>query len=240
MIDLGVYVSTQDEEIFIEACLKNIVKVFPQVEVIDLGSQDKTVEIVRRLGVPVNQHILTAPSSKYSFDGPAQQWTQLKNDYANKHDWILILDGDEIFDEENLLRLKSKVFDRDTDIKKHNIPIREYTAYHIGWRMCRIVRGQKQISEMKPSGTKLYKSSNYYFDRGWPGEILKRNPMVDNPRERAKDIKEECDVWCWHTVLLQRSTLPERTARKKKREERQKYYDEQLSWENVEEWPWLK
>lgn len=237
-MDLGVYVSTLDEEVFIEACLKNIVKVFPEVEVIDLGSTDQTVDIVRRLGVPVNEHILTPPSSKYAFDGPPQQWTKLKNDYANKHEWILLLDGDEIFDEENLRRLKAKVFDRTTDVKKHNIPVREYTAYHIGWRMCRIINGQKQISEMKPSGTKLYKSSDYSFDRGWPGEVLKRNPKIDNPRNRAKDIKEECDVWCWHTVLLQRSSVPERTARKKKRDERWQYYDEQLSWETVEEWPW--
>jgi hypothetical protein len=226
-MDLGVYVSTLDEDVFIEATLKNIVKVFPQVEVIDLGSRDKTVEIVKRLGVPINEHVLTPKTGKNTFDGPPQQWTQLKNDYANKHEWIMILDGDEIFDEENLLGIKAKA--------ESNTRI---TAYHIGWRMCREVKGVKQVSNMKPSGTKLYKSSDYYFKRGWPGEILKRNPDVDNPRERHKDIKEECDVWCWHTVLLNRSSTPERTARRKKKDERWNYYNEQLEWEDVDKWPW--
>lgn len=227
-MDLGVYVSTLDEEYFIEEALKNIVKVFPQVQVIDLGSKDKTMEIVKRLGVSINEHNLTQKTAKYSFDGPAQQWTQLKNDYANKHDWILLLDGDEIFDEDNLRRLKAKA---------HADPV-IYTAYHIGWKMCREVGGQKQVSEMKPSGTKLYRSADYYFKRGWPGEILKRTVGIDNARERNKEPKESTDAWCWHCVLLPRSSTPERTARRKKKDERWSYYDEQLEWENVEEWPW--
>lgn len=227
-MDLGVYVSTLDEEIFISSALKNVIKVFPQIEVIDLGSRDATVPIVQSLGVPVNEHVLPNKSSKYSFDGPAQAWTELKNEYANKHDWILLLDGDEIFDEENLRRLKAKAL-ADPVI---------YTAYHIGWKMLREVNGQKQVSEMKPSGTKLYRSADYSFDRGWPGEILKRNPSVINNRERNKEPKEYTDVWCWHAVLLNRSSSPERTARRKKRIERWKYYDEQLSWEDVDKWPW--
>ena len=231
-MNLGVYVSTLDEEVLIEAALKNVVKVFPQVEVIDLGSKDSTLEIVRRLGVPINEHVLPDKSSKYSFDGPGQKWTELKNEYANKHDWILLLDGDEIFDEENLRRLKAKAYSEPVN------GVVRYTAYHIGWKMVREVDGQKQVSEMKPSGTKLYRSSDYSFDRGWPGEILKRNPLIKNNRERNKEPMEACDVWCWHGVLLNRSSLPERTARRKKRQERLKYYDEQLKWKDVDKWPW--
>ena len=227
-MDLGVYVSTLDEDVLIEAALENLVKVFPQVEVIDLGSRDKTIEIVKRLGVPINKHVLPNKTSKNSFDGPPQQWTQLKNDYANKHDWILLLDGDEIFDEDNLRRLKAKA---------HSEPV-IYTAYHIGRKMVREVDGQKQVSEMKPSGTKLYRSADYYFKRGWPGEILKRTVGIDNARERNKEPKEHTDVWCWHAVLLNRSSSPERTARRKKRLERWKFYDEQLEWEDVDKWPW--
>ena len=155
-MDLGVYVSTLDEDVLIEAALKNIIKVFPQVEVIDLGSKDSTLEIVRRLGVPINEHVLPDKSSKYSFDGPGQKWTELKNEYANKHEWILLLDGDEIFDEENLLKLKAKS---------------EFggncTGYHIGWKMVREVGTKIQVSNMIISGTKLYKGSDYYFMRGW-------------------------------------------------------------------------
>ncbi len=234
-MDLGVYVSTLDEERFIEAALKNVVKVFPQVEVIDLGSRDETVAIVKRLGVPINEHFLPNKSSKYSFDGPAQAWTDLKNKYANKHDWILLLDGDEIFDEENLLRLKAKAYSEPDP----RTGVRRYTAYHIGWKMLREVNGQKQVSEMKPSGTKLYRSADYSFDRGWPNEILKRNPLVHNARDRNREPKEYTDVWCWHAVLLNRSSSPERTARRKKRIERWSYYDTELEWEDVDKWPWM-
>ncbi len=227
-MDLGVYVSTLDEDVFIEATLKNIIKVFPRVEVIDLGSKDKTVEIVKRLGVPINQHVLTPKTGKNTFDGPPQQWTQLKNDYANKHEWIMILDGDEIFDEDHLRRLKANLESES-----------RYTSYHIGWRMCREVSGVKQVSNMKPSGTKLYKSSDYYFDRGWPREILKRNPDTLNHKYSDRDIKEQCTVWCWHVVLLNRSSTPERTARRKKRTERWGFYDTELEWEDVEKWPWM-
>ena len=231
-MNLGVYVSTLDEEILIEAALKNIVKVFPQVELIDLGSRDATLDIVRRLNVPINEHVLPVKSAKYSFDGPGQKWTELKNEYANKHDWILLLDGDEIFDEENLRKLKAKAYSEPVN------GVVRYTAYHIGWKTVREVDGQKQVSEMKPSGTKLYRSSDYFFHRGWPMETLKRNPLIKNNRERNKEPKEHTDAWCWHGVLLNRSSRPERTARRKKRLERLKYYDEQLQWEDIDKWPW--
>lgn len=218
-MDLGVYISTLNEEILIGAALEHVVKVFPQVEVIDLGSKDKTLEIVRRLNVPVNKHVLSRKT------GP-QEWVSLKNEYADKHEWILLLDGDEIFDEESLRTLKARA---ESGV---------HEAYHIGWRMVREVNGQKQISSMTPSGLKLYKSSCYRFRRGWPGEIL---CSVRSRHEANHDLARNCDVWCWHGVLLQRSkSTPERIARKKKRLDREEYYDEHLEWEDVEEWPWVK
>ncbi len=217
-MDLGVYISTLNEEILIEAALENVVKVFPQIEVIDLGSKDKTLEIVRRLNIPINSHLLPKKI------GP-QEWIRLKNEYADKHEWILLLDGDEIFDEENLLKLKVRVENGG------------HEAYHIGWRMVREVNGQKQISSMTPSGLKLYKSSCYRFRRGWPGEIL---CSVKDKYNTNHELARNCDVWCWHGVLLQRSSVSEHTPRKKKRLGREEYYDEHLEWEDVEEWPWVK
>jgi glycosyltransferase involved in cell wall biosynthesis len=223
--DLGVYISTLDEEVLIEAALENVVKVFPQVELIDLGSTDKTLESVKRLGVPINQHILTPKTSKHSTDGPAHQWIALKNKYADKHDWIFMIDGDEIWDEENLLKLKAKWENRPESI----------TGIRIGWRTVREVNGQKQISPMKANGPKLYDSSVHRFRRGWPKEVL--GAKGDHIRVMAP--KDECDVWCWHGVLLLRTeSVPEAGARKAKRLKRWKYYDEQLEWEDVDKWPW--
>lgn len=236
-MNLGVYISTLNEEVLIEAALKNLVKVFPQVEVIDLGSTDSTLDIIERLNVPINKHVLNfALSSKYTLDTPGREWVRLKNKYADKHDWILLLDGDEIFDEDNLLKLKAKAGVEDP-----------YTAYHIGWKMLRETGTQKQISNMLPSGTKLFKSSHYYFKRGWPEEALvtKRSNLRNRPKgdlrllQPISDSKYKCDIWCWHGVLLNRSSLPEATARRKKREERYNYYDTQLEWEDIDKWPWM-
>ena len=224
-MNFGVYISTLNEEILIEAALKNLVKVFPQVEVVDLGSKDSTLEIVKRLNVPINEHVLSRLSSKHSLDGPAQEWIALKNDYADKHDWILSLDGDEIFDEENLLKIKAKV-----EVENH-----PHSAYHIGWRMVRETSTGKQISNMIPSGAKIYKCSDYYFRRGWPNEMLVTRPLV----LANEDTRDDCDIWCWHGVLLKRSnSVIEHTPRRKKREERSIYFDKVLKWEDVDKWPW--
>lgn len=239
-MDLGVYVSTLNEDVLIEACLKNIIKVFPTVRVIDLGSTDRTVDIVEGLGVPINHHPLQP--MKTPLDGPAQEWIRLKNEYAAKHDWILIIDGDEIFDEENLLKLKGLFEEASQDTWKSYKSPRcagrggPYTAYHIGWKMVRETGEGYQVSNMIPSGTKLYKSSAYTFYRGWPTEILKTNDVF---REHShKQPKDETTAWCWHGVLLNRSSMPEATGRMKKRQERTMYYNDQLQWEDIEKWPW--
>ena len=220
-MDLGVYVSTLNEELLIRATLKDVVKVFPQVEVIDLGSTDKTLEIVRSMGVSINEHVLDSGNA-------AKQWIDLKNDYGHKHDWTLLLDGDEIFDEENLLKLKDKA------------ECGNYLAFHIGWKMARIVSGQKQISNVHPAGCKLYKGARYYFRKEWPNEVqdrVRRGP--NRARVSQMEPKSKTDVWCWHGVLLQRSeTIPEDTARKKKRGDKHALYNEYLQWEDVDKWPW--
>jgi glycosyltransferase involved in cell wall biosynthesis len=232
-MNLGVYISTLNEDVLIAAALKNLMKVFPQVEVIDLGSTDKTLEIVRRLNVPINEHHFKPQSSKYSFDAAGQQWIILKNAYADKHDWILMLDGDEIFDEENLLKLKAKV-----GIEK------PFPGYNIGWKIVRKTQTHIQQSNIIISGPKLYKTSEYVFQRGWPGEILCRSSINSDGtrtisrRRSFKNPRLMCDVWCWHGVLLNRSTKPEATARMKKRMEKEIYYNTTLQWENVDKWPW--
>jgi glycosyltransferase involved in cell wall biosynthesis len=221
-MNLGVYVSTLNEEVLIEDTLRHVVKVFPQVEVIDLGSKDFTIECLLRFDIPVHRHTLPVRRTKHDPVNAGTEWTKLKNEYAAKHDWVLFIDGDEIFDEENLLKLKAKAGDE------------KYTAYRVGWKNVRKQGEQIQISNIVVNGAKLYKTSEYTFGRSWPREVLRPIGEVHN-----KEPKEECDVWCWHGVMLRRShSVPDSRARDKKRQGKLVEYSK-LEWEDTNKWPWL-
>jgi glycosyltransferase involved in cell wall biosynthesis len=221
-MNLGVYVSTLNEEVFIEHTLRDVVKVFPQVEVIDLGSKDTTLECLRKFDIPVNRHTMPVRKTKHHPIHAGSEWTRLKNEYAAKHDWVLFIDGDEIFNEENLLKLKAKVDDG------------KYTAYRVGWKNIREHGTGIQTSNMIVNGCKLYKTSDYKFHRSWPREVLR-----SMSEEHTKQPKEECDVWCWHGVMMLRShSIPERRGRRQKREVKLGRYSN-LEWEDAHKWPWM-
>jgi len=164
------------------------------------------------------------PEKKWKHDPntPGQEWTRLKNYYASKHDWAFFIDGDEIYNEENLLKVKTK------------IESGRYTAYRCGWKNIR-EGGPKglQQSNMIVNGPKIYKTSDYAFSRGWPNEVLRPAKGKYN-----KEPEKECNVWCWHGVLMPRTnSIEEDRARVKKRQGKLKEY-ETLEWEDVYKWPW--
>lgn len=219
-MNLGVYVSTLDEEVLIEAVLTSIIKEFPKVEVIDLGSTDCTLGIVSEFNVPIHKHVPEEIGDGHAGRG----WTALKNQYADKHDWVFFVDGDEIYNIENLKLLKTKLYNG------------THTAYRTGWKVVREVNGQKQISDMRVNGAKLYKSSDYSFGRAWPLETLHGNSDFKFGCEERKD----CNVWCWHGVLLERTkSVEEAKVRQVKRKNKYIEYDTELTWTNIEEWPWI-
>jgi hypothetical protein len=222
-VNLGVYVSTLNEEYLIEDTLRWVVEVFPQVEVIDLGSKDMTLGCLHRFDIPVHRHIMPPRITKHHPVHAGTEWTRLKNEYAAKHDWVLFIDGDEVFDKENLLKLKAKLDDG------------QYTAYRVGWKNLRVQGGTKQTSStIVVNGAKLYKTSDYEFSRSWPKEVLR--PVSG---EANKEPKEECDIWCWHGVMLKRTnSIPEDRARDKKRQSKLEQYAD-LEWEDTQLWPWI-
>ncbi len=221
-MNLGVYVTTLNEEVLIGPVLEAVLQVFPQVEVIDIGSEDNTLAMVASFNVRVRKH--TLPEAKYKGDhATAQAYTDIKNVYASKHDWVFFIDGDEIYNEENLLKIKEEAASG------------EYTAYRIGWKTLRKTRKGKQVGNTIINGPKLYKTSDYEFRRGWPNEVLQHHSEEKDNREP----KQECGVWCWHGVLLDRTlSIREHTARKKKRHSKRDLYDETLVWTDIKEWPW--
>lgn len=213
-----------DEEVLIASVLHPVLQVFPQTEVIDLGSKDHTLEIIDRFDVGVNKHNVLAINtlSKRPAETIGNEYLRIKNLYANRHDWAFFIDGDEIYNIENLNKIKEKAENT------------THTAYRIGWKMVREQGDQKQIAPTKVNGCKLWKTSEYYHRKAWPKEVLQAK-NID-----GKEPKGECDIWCWHGVLLQRSkSVTENRIRLIRRTDKAESYNRELPWENIPEWPWL-
>lgn len=221
-MNLGVYISTFNEDILIAETIKHVHEVFPQVEVIDLGSMDRTLMLVAPYNISVNRHVMPVKKSKHDPHGSGQEWTKLKNQYAAKHDWVFFIDGDEIFNVENLRKIKALLENP------------AYTAYRVGWKNIKDEDGVPMISNMIVNGAKIYKTSDYSFRRGWPNEVLQAEEGLDN-----RQPKEECEVWCWHGVLLVRSSRQEDTSRRKKRVSKLEQYNRELQWKELRDWPWM-
>jgi len=207
---LGVQVICLNEENLITPCVDNLKKVFPQVEVIDLGSQDSTLDQLKQLNVPVHIERVTA-----------EEYIPMKNEYAKKYDWLFTVDGDEVYPIENLELLKSYWLSK------------KYKAYRISWRNMVYRDGKIYLASPHHSGPKLYKPGRFQFVGQWPHESVAGNFRREEP-------KGYNGVWCWHGKALNRSSIPEDPLRKKKREEfpNELKHKHKVEWEILDRWPW--
>lgn len=214
-MDLGVYITAKDDDIFIKDVIAPIIKAFPQVIAVDLGSQDKTVEKIRETGVPY----LIDPCPT------GTEFTAVMNKYAKRHDWVFWIDSDEIYPPESLEVMK-ELIDRRSKAPEDTQTIR------CGWKTIRHEYDYYEVSiEAKINGHKAYNSSMYELGRSWPREVLRGN-------DRLKEYPTPNGVWCWHAVLLDRSSLPEEAVRAKKRRIKTAEYNRYFEWERVEDLPW--
>jgi len=208
--DLGVYVVTLNEENLITPCLLPIMKVFPWVKVVDLGSQDSTISQLEKLGIPFEIKHTTR-----------EEYSTFKNNIVKDHEWALILDGDEIFPIECLTRLKEMYYSG------------RYKAYRINWRAMVYKEGKILASPPVINGTKLFKPGRLKFVGEWPWE-------VQDGKHRREEPKIYNGVWCWHGKLLNRTSLQEDLFRKLKREEYPYIIknNHKVGWEELNSWPW--
>ena len=211
-MNVGVYISCLNEENLIAACIKPVLEVFPQVEVIDLDSKDSSLSIVKSFDVPLRQYKNVTGAD----------WTDLKNALSLRHDWVLFIDGDEIFPVEQLHRLR-----------KEKLLSGKYDAYRVGWKNLRVKDNKFQVSSFRVNGAKMWKPKSFYFKRAWPREVLEAVH-----RGCFKEPKDKTTVWCYHGVLLNRSSNREATGRRKKREVKIERYDKEDTWTDIDNLPW--
>jgi len=208
MSELSVFVSSKDDEFLIVPCLKALKRYFQDITVVDLGSDDSTVLQAQKLGVKVENHPNLA----------REDYSALKNSYGINSKWTFWVDADEVYVDSSLKRLLEI------------IKTTEYTAIRTGW--VTLLNSDKGIMQTPiiVNGTKIFQREFHEYYRAWPKEVL-----------RGEDRKEPAGslngVWCWHGVLLNRSSVKEKTVRRKKRESKLDIYIESYEWENISSLP---
>ena len=105
MIPVSVIICTKNEEANLPHSLPPLIKNFEQVIVVDSNSTDKTVEIAKDGGAEI---------VNFTWDGQypkKRQWC-LKN-LDLKHNWVLMIDADEIITNDVIAEIQSLSWDAD-------------------------------------------------------------------------------------------------------------------------------
>ncbi len=116
-VSLTAIILTQDEEINIKECLESITGLASQIILVDSGSRDKTVEIVKKFGVEVFEH---------PFENQARQFNWALDNLDIKNDWILRLDADEYLTEKLKAEITKKLKDTSDDVSGYYMKRRVY------------------------------------------------------------------------------------------------------------------
>ncbi|MCL4366983.1 glycosyltransferase family 2 protein [Patescibacteria group bacterium] len=142
---ISVIILTKNEEDRLQACIESVAGLADEVVVVDSGSQDKTVELAKKLGAKVFTR---------SFDNYVNQknWAFEKT----KGDWVFYLDADERV----LADLKQEI--------NGSIQSTKFSAYAISRR--NIIFGQEvRYGPFWPDWIiRLVKRSDF---QGWQGEV---------------------------------------------------------------------
>ena len=110
-LPISVFIITKNEEDRIEAAINSVIKFADEILIIDSGSEDKTVEISKKLGAKVI-------FNKWSGFGPQKVF----GESSCKNKWILNIDADE--------KLSPKLVDEITNIFSKNQQ-NQYCGYKI-------------------------------------------------------------------------------------------------------------
>jgi len=236
-MNLGVYISLKNDDLYIKDVIKPVLEVFPQVKIIDLESTDNSIERIKETRVPYIVH--------NGIGG--EKFTNLKNFYSKKHDWVVWIDSDEIYPVESLLKMKEliEIYSK-APIKipiKPPLLVEERKTIRCSWKLVREENGKLFIADkLRMNGHKAFDSRIYTYIDPWPYEVLYGN-------EHLKESKKHYNgVWCWHAVLLERSsvgsvykdTKGRYTVREKKRQGKLEMYIPQYEWKEIEKLPWME
>lgn len=211
MIDT-VHVTVYNAELMIKPCLEALFNVFPGVIVHDFGSEDDSAKIAEGLA-PVIRH-----GRLNGLD-----YVATKQEISSKEEMVFWVDADEIWPESSLQNVRMWA-GRDELISGW-------------WRNLRIEDDKVFASDFLHRGAIAWNPKLFELHREWPREKLRaihKSPGLS--RESLEYKPPPKYMWCWHGVLLNLSSLPDKKNRWKKRAER---YDQckNLEWERLLDLP---
>ena len=155
-----IYVTTLNEEYLIRYTVEALLKVFPhrQISVIDLGSEDKTLEKIPKGIAVISKSLLPGEEA-------GRRFTSIKNEYSKCQEWVMWVDGDEIYPTSTLLRISSWLNEAQ-DNKHSQKALRSY------WRILRYTLNKEIVcsNEYQSAGPKLFNSEAISYRRSWPRE----------------------------------------------------------------------
>lgn len=100
-------IQCKNEEYWIHYVLRDLLKVFPKVLVLDTGSQDRTVEIIKMTAADYPNSELMLIEHNYGNDAvKIGQGRNLMREACPTH-WMHLVDGDEIYREDKLRNILS-------------------------------------------------------------------------------------------------------------------------------------
>ena len=119
MADITAIILTRNEEEFIGECIESIKNIVKRIVVVDSYSEDKTVEIVKRLGIEVYQN---------EFINYAKQYMYAVEIAKVQTKWILRIDADERLTENSAKELE-KACNENMDSDVTGIVLRFYNMF---------------------------------------------------------------------------------------------------------------
>lgn len=208
---LKAYATLYNAELMIEPCLRAAMKVFPDIEVIDVGSEDSGPEIAERLGARVTK-LGRLDATEYVF---------MKEEWSRKSKHVIWIDADEVWPEKSILHTTNALL--------------SYDLVSGFWRNLEVKDDKIMCSDYTHRGCVAWNTEKFLIHRSWPREKMKgRDESIS--RDKSEYIPEPENAFCWHGVLLNLSTFPEKKNRWKKRAERSDSFSS-LEWTELSELP---
>lgn len=196
----------KNEDIYIERVLENISVFCDKIRVVDNGSKDGTIDIVKKC-------MKRFPNISLEHIDSIGETHGIVENYAGEDKWIFGVDGDEIYDPEGLSILRPKILNG--DYQKFWM-IRGY-FYHLIGLDKNIATGYLAPPSKDPN--KLYNVSlmkSWKNDNEQPIFHCQTHEFKDpqyysqhypkNKKMHKKHKWKDCPLRCIHTRMLQRSS----------------------------------
>lgn len=121
---LSLCMIVRNEEEYLPQCLESIKGFVDEIIIVDTGSSDATVDIARRFGAKVIQHL---------WHNDFSEARNISLEHATG-DWILMLDADETIAERDLKMMREIIGDRNASAYRLVLRNYEYARNISGWR----------------------------------------------------------------------------------------------------------